>query len=138
MFAAQLNALCARSEPPVTNVMLVQALADRGCKVSKPYLSQLRNRVRADPAAPIVEALADYFGVTADFFFTPPSLVDATASARADLETLRHVKNAALSRLLACVQGLSVVSLNLLTDFADHLRTMEDLPRFPSDSHIYT
>ena len=138
MFATQLNALCARSEPPVTNVMLAKALADRGCKVSKPYLSQLRTRVRADPAAPIVEALADYFGIATDFFFTPSVTVDAIASAQADIETLQYVENAALSRLLAYAQGLSVVSLNLLIDFADRLRVIESLPRVSADSHIYT
>lgn len=100
--------------------------------------NQLRTRVRADPSAPIVEALADYFGITADFFFAPPAAVDATVSAQADVDTLGHIETVALQRLLMCAQGLSSVSLNLLIDFADRLRLIEGLPRFPADSYIYT
>lgn len=136
MFSTQLNALCALSERRVTNTMLVRALADRGCGVSTPYLSQLRRGVRVEPAAQIVEALADYFGVPVEYFFAPLPTGD-TDGAQADREALRKVDNAALRRLLACTEDLSAVSMNLLIEFADRLRVVETLPKFVADLHIY-
>lgn len=136
MFSTQLNALCALSERRVTNIMLVRALADRGCKVSTPYLSQLRRGVRTDPAAQIVEALADYFDVPVEHFFAPgPANEDVGAPA--DRETVGKFGNAALRRLMECAQGLSVLSTNLLIEFADRLRAVENLPTFVADLHIY-
>lgn len=136
MFARQLNALCARSEQRVTNIRLVQALADRGCRISALYLSQLRSGAVSDPPVSIVEALADYFGVQVDYFFTPAIASDASASLRADFEVQREFQDTPLHRLFARVQGLSVVSLNLLIDFADRLRIVETLPKFSAEMCI--
>lgn len=137
MFAEQLDTLCTRPERRVTNVMLWRALTDRGCDVSKPYLSQLRNGVRADPAVEIVEALADFFGVPVDYFFAPPQPPDPIVCMQADIETLRDVDNAVLARLLMSVQDISLVSFSLLINFADRLRVAEGLPQFSADFHIY-
>ncbi|MFD6517716.1 helix-turn-helix domain-containing protein [Rhodococcus sp. NPDC060176] len=136
-FARRLNTLCARSERWITNRGLAEAMADRGCDVSPPYLSQLRRGVRADPSAQIVEAFADFFGVTVDYFFSPVC-PESHIPTPVDGETLVQVANETLRRLLVCTFDLSHTSLYLLLEFADHLRAAENLPYFCSDAHIYS
>jgi transcriptional regulator with XRE-family HTH domain len=135
MFARQLNVLCARSERKITNIILAQELADRGCGVSTAYLSQLRNGVRAYPGAKIVEGLADYFEVPVDYFFEAALIAESRVHTAADIEILEQIEDAMLRRLLACAQNLSVVSLNLLIDFACRLRIVENL--LAADPHTF-
>ena len=72
-FKDRLNALYPATAPRLTNAQVVEALSQRGCKISTPYLSQLRSGVRTNPSEQVVLALADYFGVAAEYFFGPES-----------------------------------------------------------------
>ena len=85
----------------------------------------------------IVEAPTDYFEVPVGVLLraTPPT--DVIARTLADIETLRDIDNVVLRRLMRSAQDLSLVSLNLLIDFADRLRIAEALPQISADVHIY-
>jgi hypothetical protein len=69
MFADLLNALCSRSDRPVTNVSLARELTAQGCPISTAYLSQLRTGVRTQPTSRIVHTLATHFGVSVEYFY---------------------------------------------------------------------
>lgn len=73
-FAHRLNRLfttiTAPGCPPFTNADVRRALAARGVTISQPYLSQLRTGRRPQPPPRLVDALAEFFGVS-PAYFTP-------------------------------------------------------------------
>lgn len=73
-FARRLNALF-ESTPdpetgrPFTNVTVAETLNNRGVGVTHAYLGQLRNGRKNEPSASLVGGLAQFFNVSADYFF---------------------------------------------------------------------
>ncbi|WP_139120606.1 hypothetical protein [Rhodococcus erythropolis] len=49
VFRARLNELFADAGPNLTNAAVVRGLLDHGCRISKPYLSQLLHGHRVSP-----------------------------------------------------------------------------------------
>jgi transcriptional regulator with XRE-family HTH domain len=70
-FSQRLNALFESAPNHVTNAMVVRSMTEDGCRISTPYLSQLRTGVRTNPSPEVVAALARFFEVTPDYFFNP-------------------------------------------------------------------
>ncbi|TAM71619.1 MAG: XRE family transcriptional regulator [Microbacteriaceae bacterium] len=73
-FARRLNALFASTPDPetgkpFTNVTVAEALNSRGVGVTHAYLGQLRNGRKNEPSASLVGGLAQFFNVSADYFF---------------------------------------------------------------------
>lgn len=133
MFADLLNALCSRSDHPVTNVSLARELAAQGCPISTAYLSQLRTDVRTQPTSRIVHALATHFGVSAEYFY-PTTTTGKGNAGITDPATVDKLLDPSLRRLLAGSQDLPTTSQHLLTELADRLRTAESLPLRCADS----
>ncbi|MGC0362503.1 transcriptional regulator with XRE-family HTH domain [Rhodococcus sp. 27YEA15] len=136
-FNRRLNTLFDTSEFHVTNAVVVRAMAERGCRISTPYLSQLRTGVRTNPSPEIVAALAHFFGVHPDYFYGPSEAPRAVSSGGADLTVVEQLHNVRLRNLTSRVVDLSESSQDLLVEMAENLRTSERLPRVPPDSNSY-
>lgn len=67
---------------PFTNVAVAQALSGRGVSVSHAYLGQLRKGRKSEPTASLLGALAQFFGVSADYFFATASRLEPRELAR--------------------------------------------------------
>lgn len=63
VFRDQLNRLIDTHPKKLTNGTVVKGLAERGCVISPPYLSQLRTGARTNPSREVVDALASFFDV---------------------------------------------------------------------------
>ncbi|MCD2109422.1 helix-turn-helix transcriptional regulator [Rhodococcus erythropolis] len=133
-FRAQLNALFRDSGPGLTNRVVVRGMLELGCRISAPYLSQLRTGARTAPSAPVVRALADYFMVSVDFFFDPAYNPNLDNVAPFDLHLIEGLSDAALRRILHSAVGLSSSSYTLIIRLAEQLRMAEGLPTARFDS----
>jgi len=86
-FTERLDALFADSRDPVTgrpysNTAVANALSAYGVSVGGSYLGQLRNGRKSEPGASLVWALAQFFGVTVDYFFGTVVTLDGQELAR--------------------------------------------------------
>lgn len=138
IFAQRLNALFESATNHVTNAMVVRSMTENGCRISTPYLSQLRTGVRTNPSPEVVTALAEFFNVNPEYFFTPEQEPTVTSSGEADHTLLEQLHNERLRNLASRVIDLSPSSQALLVEMAENLRTSENLPRVPPDSTAYT
>lgn len=128
VFETQLNKLFARADVKLTNLAVVGAMSKRGCSISAPYLSQLRSGVRTNPSPPVVNALAEFFGVSQDYFHDTNSILDLTEvglreeTVVADAAVVECLLDRRLRRLLTLSLNLSSRSVELLTDLSGRLR----------------
>lgn len=71
-FAVGLNRLFASIYPPdrgrLTSQELIQWIERGGMRLSAPYLSQLRTGQRTQPSREVIEVIAEFFGIRADYF----------------------------------------------------------------------
>ncbi|WP_405136621.1 helix-turn-helix domain-containing protein [Nocardia sp. NBC_01388] len=107
----------------LTNIALVAQLGERGHRISKPYLSQLRTGKRREPSQQLLAALSELFEVSADYF----THGDA-APVLADAALVDHLHDPVLRRLLDTAVGLSAESLNDLNQLAEKFRDADRLP----------
>lgn len=130
-FAERLNKLFETVHPPGrkphTNAEVAGTLSADGHRISKPYLSQLRNGHRTNPSQDTINALARFFKVKPDYFY------DDVYAARIDhdLELLSQLRGHGLRRLSSRAFDLSVESQELLSTMAEKLRRGEGLPETP-------
>ena len=125
-FNERLNSLFETADFHVTNAMVVRGMTEFGCRISTPYLSQLRTGVRTNPSPDVVAAHAP-----SDH--TPPAI----SGGEADLSLLEQLHNVRLRNLTSRVVDLSPSSQDLLVEMAENLRSSENLPRVPPDSNSY-
>lgn len=137
VFQVRLNELFANSGRRLTNRAVVNGMAADGCRISTPYLSQLRTGVRDSPSDDVVMALAKYFGVSPGYFFTTPWDGDRDAAYGEDEKTVAGLDDSDLQKLLSTSNGLSSGSLDLLADVATKLRAAEARHVIPADSAGY-
>ncbi|WCT05919.1 transcriptional regulator [Rhodococcus qingshengii] len=135
VFRTRLNELFAAADANLTNAAVVRGLVEHGCRISKPYLSQLRCGHRTSPSDEVVDSLAAFFGVSRGYFFTAP-----VASGDVHVETTNiaeRLDDPAHKALLLAANGLSAPSLELLADLATKLRISDRRPVVPADSPSY-
>ena len=138
VFRTRLNELFAAAGPNLTNAAVVRGLVEHGCRISKPYLSQLRCGHRTSPSDEVVDALAAFFGVSRGYFFTAPVPVAVSSDVHVeDADIVERLDDPAHKALLLAANGLSAPSLELLTELATKLRISDDLPVVPADSPSY-
>ncbi|OYD61056.1 helix-turn-helix domain-containing protein [Rhodococcus sp. OK302] len=137
VFQIRLNELFAAANRRPTNRAVAKGLLAQGCRVSTPYLSQLRNGVRDSPSDEVVTALADYFAVSPDYFFTIPWSGDRTRAQASDTDIVEYLDDLALKELLRTANGLSAVSLELLNNMATKFRISDHRRAVPADSPSY-
>ncbi|OYD60817.1 helix-turn-helix domain-containing protein [Rhodococcus sp. OK302] len=137
VFQIRLNELFAAANRRPTNRAVAKGLLAQGCRLSAPYLSQLRNGIRDNPSEEVVAALADYFAVSPGYFFTIPWSGDRTRAQASDTEIVERLDDLALKQLLLTANGLSGASLELLVDLATRFRTADHRRAVPADSPSY-
>ncbi|MET3953778.1 transcriptional regulator with XRE-family HTH domain [Rhodococcus sp. OAS809] len=142
VFQVRLNELfatvdAARRGRRLTNTAVARGLLERGCRISTPYLSQLRCGVRTSPSDEVVAALADYFGVSPGYFFTVPRAGDRGLVEAQDADIVDHLDDQELKDLLLAANGLSATSLELLANVAAKLRISDQRRKVPADSPGY-
>lgn len=137
IFRVRLNELFTAAGRPLTNRVVANGVAAHGCRISTPYLSQLRTGMRGIPSDAVVAALAKYFGVAYEYFFTVPCVEDPEFEYLEDGEVLAGLSDPGLRELLLTANRLSAVSLDLLADMAVNLRAVEARHIVPADSPSY-
>ena len=114
-FNDRLNSLFETADFHVTNAMVVRGMTEFGCRISTPYLSQLRTGVRTNPSPEVVAALAHFFNVHPDYFYAPSDHTPpAISGGEADLSLLEQLHNVRLRNLTSRVVDLSPSSQDLL------------------------
>lgn len=100
-------------------------IRDRGGPtISASYIWQLRKGVKDNPTKRHMEALADFFGIPAGYFFD-----DAAAEqVESELALLAAMRDAGVHRVALRASGLSAESLAALAEMIDRVRTLEGLP----------
>jgi transcriptional regulator with XRE-family HTH domain len=98
--------------------------ASGGPTISVSYLWQLRKGVKDNPTKKHMEALADFFGVPAAYFFD-----DAVAErTEAELAMLTALRDAGVRRVALRAVGLSPRSLTAIQAIIESARSVEGLP----------
>ncbi|WP_192713274.1 transcriptional regulator [Rhodococcus sp. OAS809] len=137
VFQVRLNELFAKSGHRLTNRAAVKGIAAHGCRISTPYLSQLRTGMRDSPSDEVVASIGKYFGVPPGYFFTIPWDGDRETVHAEDEKIVARLDDSELQRLLSTANGLSSESLDLLADLATKLRVAESRHAIPADSVGY-
>ncbi|NHP18225.1 transcriptional regulator [Rhodococcus sp. IC4_135] len=138
VFRTRLNELFAAADPNLTNSAVARGLVEHGCRISKPYLSQLRCGHRTSPSDEVIDALAAFFDVSRGYFFTVSVPVAASGDVHVDdADIAERLDDPAHRALLLAANGLSAPSLELLADLATKLRISERRPAVPADSPSY-
>ncbi|WP_234799539.1 helix-turn-helix domain-containing protein [Mycobacteroides abscessus] len=101
-----------------------------GVRLSKAYLSELRNGIGAAPRLDLVEALARYFKVKPSYFVD--AVDDDVNAARLDL--LGSMKAAEVSGLGVRAAGLSADTVRKIASIIDSARVLEGLDSVPGGS----
>lgn len=101
-----------------------------GPTVSASYIWQLRKGVKDNPTKKHIEALADFFGVPASYFFDD----DAAGRIEAELEMLAALRDAGVRRVAMRAVGLSPQSLEAIQTIIESVRQVEGLAD-PSAAH---
>lgn len=57
---------------PLTNDDLVAGVAELGVKMSRGYVSQMRNGIRDNPNVKVLTAIAEFFGIDPAYFIADP------------------------------------------------------------------
>jgi len=101
-----------------------------GPTVSASYIWQLRKGVKDNPTKKHIEALADFFGVPASYFFDD----EAAGRIEAELEMLTALRDAGVRRMAMRAVGLSPRSLEAIQAIIESVRQVEGLAE-PKTAH---
>ncbi|WMN01894.1 helix-turn-helix transcriptional regulator [Rhodococcus erythropolis] len=126
VFRDRLNELYAESGERLTNRKVMEALKKRGFKISEPYLSQLRSGVRGYPSNEVMSAIAEYFNVSPDYFYTIPCNGDRMRVQSENAKIIDRLSDPSMKKLLTMVNGLPEDLLELLEVIALRLKGSEN------------
>ncbi|SLH40867.1 helix-turn-helix domain-containing protein [Mycobacteroides abscessus] len=116
---------------PLSNDAAAKEIFDMtNVKISGSYLWLLRQGERDNPTLQHLQAIAEYFGVPAAYLVEPG--VDENLEAQ--VETLMALRDAGVRDLATRAFGVSKSGLQSLSQMADHVRKLEDLPPVGGDA----
>jgi transcriptional regulator with XRE-family HTH domain len=148
-FASRLDHLWGNVYPksqgrPYTYEEVARAMKARGVSVTPQYLQQLRTGRRTDPRQSYVAALAGFFGVPVEYFFSG-KVADEISWQIAELAEIRDsLQRAEASReapehaIALRAQGLSPRSIRAIASLVDQARELEGLPPVRPDPQAPT
>ena len=134
VFCIRLNALFETRQPGLTNARVCDALRQQGCRISTPYLSQLRTGVRRAPSETVVRGLAQFFGVNTSHFFDTRCDFGIEDSRHSDALLIAKLSNEPVQHLLRLTNELSSDSQEMLILLVDRLREADGLASYKSRS----
>jgi transcriptional regulator with XRE-family HTH domain len=94
-----------------------------GPTISASYIWQLRRGLRDNPTVKHLEALADFFGVSAAYFLDD----EAAERIEAELTMLAALRDSSVRRVAMRSQGLSRRSLAAISEIVEQARRVEGL-----------
>lgn len=100
-----------------------------GPTISATYIWQLRKGLKDNPTKKHLEALADFFGVSAAYFFDD----EVAARIDAELELLATLRDSPVRQLALRASGLSPDSLRAIAEMIEHVRQLEGLRDITDD-----
>lgn len=103
-----------------------------GPTVSASYIWQLRKGVKDNPTKKHMEALADFFGIPASYFFDD----EAAGRIEAELEMLAALRDAGVRRVALRAAGLSPRSLEAIQTIIEGAREVEGLRDSSSAANV--
>ncbi|MCQ4080750.1 helix-turn-helix domain-containing protein [Streptomyces sp. RB6PN25] len=123
--AARLDNLFEQIRPPgqghrkYTNVEVAEAIkkADPGIRVSRAYLSALRNGAKTNPSTDLLAALAHFFSVPVSYLLTSTP----TGQAVSELELAKVAHNHGVRALALRALDLSPEGLAAVTQIVEHV-----------------
>lgn len=125
--AQKLDHLFSTVRPPkgeYTHEEVAQAIREQGGPtISATYVWQLRKGLRDNPTKNHMEALAQFFGVPAAYFFDE----DAAERIDAELELLSAMRDSSVRQMALRATGLSKESLESITGIIENARRIEGL-----------
>lgn len=106
--------------------------AASGTTISSSYFHKLLTGQQRNPSYNVLQALAKFYGVDPQYFFTDPPAAERT---EAQLELALALQDDAIRHLTVRAAGLSTKSLRKLTDMVNLVRELEGLrdDRSPDD-----
>lgn len=124
--AQRLNALMRAKRNPATGRPYTNAEVARATGISASLVAQLRQGVKGNPTLNTVDALADLFGVTTDYF-SKRMTDEHQQRVVAGLELLDAAEEAGVEAVFARAVGLSAENLRTVTAVMDSMRRAEGL-----------
>lgn len=103
------------------------ALRERGYRVSDSALHQLRTGKATNPTLRTLQALSDFFGVPADYFFD----ADVSARVEQELKLLASMRDQRIRSIATRAAELSATDLTLLSQLIDNMRDLGPHARNP-------
>jgi len=114
---------------PYSNEEVAALIREQGGPtISATYIWLLRKGQRNNPTLKHLEALANFFGVPAAYFFDD----ETAAKVDAELALLNALKDLGVQRLALRAAGLSPRSLDSIAEMIERVRELEGLPQSPS------
>lgn len=107
---------------------VASAIRERGVMISHTYIWQLRRGARDNPTKRHLEALAEFFGVSAAYFLDD----DAARQINEQLELLAAFRDNAVRQVALRAAGLSGPSLEAIHGMIEHARRIEGIADDPS------
>ena len=132
--ADKLNHLFATMRPSGRREYTLEEVAEeitrrKGVSISHTYIWQLRTGRRTNPSMNVVEALADFFGVSPAYFFDD----EVAARIEAELRLLAALRDTSVRQIAFRAAGLSPQSLTRIAELVEHVRQLEGLPATPEE-----
>lgn len=110
---------------PYGSEEVAQAITAAGVSISGSYIWLLRKGQRDNPTLRHLQALADFFGVPAAYFFDDKVAADVDA----DLGLLVALRDTGVQGVALRAAGLSSRSLDSISEVIDRVRELEGLPQ---------
>ncbi|MGR4854897.1 helix-turn-helix domain-containing protein [Streptomyces violaceus] len=108
---------------------VAQAITASGVSISGSYVWLLRKGQRDNPTIRHLQAIADFFGVPAAYFFDDQVAADVDA----DLRLLVALKDAGVQSVALRAAGLSSKSLRSISEVIERVRELEGLQQDAPD-----
>ena len=127
VFAARLNHLFATvhpgGRPEYTNTEVAQEISQRGESISDAYIGMLRSGKRDNPTYSHLKGLADFFGVSVDYFFND----DIAKRIDADLELVAALRDNDVLKIALRSRELTAKSRRAVLNIIEQVRQIEGL-----------
>jgi transcriptional regulator with XRE-family HTH domain len=123
--ARRLNHLFEHVHPPDRGPFIMKEVAE-ATGISISTIQQMRTGKKTNPTMSTLEALAGFFGVSPQFFFSDDEAAEREV---AQIEVLAALRDSTVVAIAQRASGLSPDGLRQIRDMLDYVRHREGLPQ---------